>query len=45
MGAFLKIVVACFIAFTPQLLKADVKFVDWVLFSDKEYAKEMEVRA
>lgn len=34
-----------FIAFIPQLLKADVKFIDWVLFSDKSYAKEIEVKA
>jgi hypothetical protein len=38
MGIFLKTVIACFIAFMPQLLKADVKLVDWLLFSDKAYA-------
>lgn len=45
MGTFLKMVIASFVACTPQLLKADVKFVDWVLFSDKAYAKEIEVKA
>jgi hypothetical protein len=45
MGIFLKMVIACFIAFMPQLLKADVKLVDWLLFSDKAYAKKIEVKA
>ncbi len=29
----------------PQIAKADMNFVDWVLFSDKAYAKEIEVKA
>ena len=45
MNFSLKIMITCILAFMPQLLKADVKFVDWVLFSDKAYAKEMEVQA
>ncbi len=45
MRFFLKPIVAFLMILTPQIAKADMKFVDWVLFSDKAYAKEIEVKA
>lgn len=45
MHTFVRIIITCCIAFLPLQLKANMKFVDWVLFSNKAYAEEMEVKA
>lgn len=45
MNFFLKSIVAFMTVLLPQIAKADMKFVDWALFSDKSYAKEIEVKA
>lgn len=41
----LKSMVILTLALGPQVANADMKFVDWILFSDKAYAKEIEVKA
>ncbi len=45
MNFCLKSIAAFTMVLAPQIAKADMKFVDWVLFSDKAYAKEIEVKA
>ena len=41
----LRLMIALGLLSLPVTVKADMKFVDWILFSDKAYAKEMEVHA
>ena len=41
----LKIMTACVLAFFPQLLQADLNLFERFLFSDKAYAKHIEVKA
>lgn len=45
MNFFLKSVVALLMLLLPQIAKADMNFIERVLFSDKSYAKEIEVKA
>lgn len=45
MNFYLKLIVVLMMLLAPQIAKADMGFVNWVLFSDKAYAKEIEVRA
>lgn len=45
MNFCLKSIVAFMMVLAPQIAKADMKLVDWVLFSDKSYAKKIEVKA
>lgn len=45
MNFYLKSIVAFMMVLTPQIAKADMNFVDRILFSDKSYAKEIEVKA
>src|SRR3990172_1984849 len=42
---FLKLIAAFAMLLAPQIAKADMNFFDRVLFSDKPYAKEIEVKA
>ena len=42
---FLKTTVAIIMILTPQIVLADMDFIDRILFSDKSYAKEIEVKA
>jgi hypothetical protein len=45
MNFYLKSIVAFMLLLAPQIAKADMNLVDRVLFSDKSYAKEIEVKA
>ena len=45
MNFFLKSIVAFMMVLAPQIARADMNVVDRVLFSDKSYAKEIEVKA
>ncbi len=45
MNFFLKSIAAFIAVLAPQIAKADMNLLEWVLFSDKAYAKEIEVKA
>lgn len=45
MNFCLKSIVALLMVLIPQIAKADMDFVDRILFSDKSYATEMEVKS
>ncbi len=45
MRFLIKMVFICALAFIPQLLRADLNFIERLLFSDKAYAKQIEVKA
>jgi len=45
MNFCLKSIVAFVMVLAPQIARADMDFIDRVLFSDKSYAKEIEVKA
>ncbi len=45
MNFFLKPIVAFLMILTPQIAKADMNFFYRILFSDKAYAKHIEVKA
>ena len=45
MRFFIKIVIVCFIICTPKILQADLNIFERFLFSDKAYAKHIEVKA
>ena len=45
MKSFLKSIVALLMLLIPQIARADMNFIDLALFSDKTYAKEIEVKA
>ena len=45
MRFFMKIMMVCLLLFTTQKLRADLNFFERFLFSDKAYAKDIEVKA
>ncbi len=45
MNFCLKSIVAFMMVLTPQIVKADLNLVERILFSDKSYAKAIEVKA
>jgi hypothetical protein len=45
MKLFLQAIVAIMIVVTPHIVRADMNFFDRIMFSDKAYAKEIEVKA
>lgn len=45
MNLFLKSIVALLMILVPQIAKADMNFIERSMFSDKAYAKEIEVKA
>lgn len=45
MNFFLQTLAALLIILIPQIAKADMNFIERSLFSDKAYAKEIEVKA
>lgn len=44
MNFFLKIVLAIVLSLTPQLVRADLNFIERLFFSDKAYARHIEVK-
>src|ERR1700677_4924697 len=45
MNTCLKPIVVVVMLFIPYFAQADMNFIDRILFSDKSYAKEIEVKA
>jgi len=45
MNFYLKAIIALMLILTPQIVRADMDFISRMLFSDRSYAKNIEIKA